>query len=105
MESDQLILCDVPPFERALDACLRSFWMELHSPRRQWVAGLVVHSYGCDEIVIGTPEQSAAVRDRDNVVLVSEQNHRRVIGTGAPGLEESVPLPLISQLKVPDSVG
>ena len=87
MERAQLIFCDMPPFEGALDACLRSFWVELHPPRRQWGAVLVVYSYGCDEIVIGTSEQSAAVRDRDNVIFVSEKDHRRIVGAGPPGLE------------------
>jgi len=78
LERIQLFLTDVTPFEGALDAGLRSFWMELHPPCWEALAVFVEDSYRGYEVVVCMAEQRAAIRNCHDMVPVSEQHNRSV---------------------------
>ena len=56
LERIQLFLTNVAPFKGAIDASLRSFWVELYSPRWKALTVLIEDSYRGYEVVICTTE-------------------------------------------------
>ncbi len=80
----QLILTNVAPFEGAIDASLRSFWVELYSPCWKTLTIFIEDSYRGYEVVICTAEQRTAIRNCHDMVPVSKQHNRGVARARPP---------------------